>query len=45
MCVAKSLDKHTEGEKKEMSLYHMERSDQSEINLINGSSLTDKMEQ
>lgn len=32
MCVAKSLNKHTE--EKEMSLYHMAQSDQSEINLI-----------
>lgn len=36
--VAKSLNKHTE--KEEMSMYRMDHSDQSEINLINNSLLT-----
>ncbi len=43
VCVAKSLNKHTV--KKETSLYHMDQSDQSEINLINDSFLTNGTEQ
>lgn len=41
-CAAKSLNKRVG--KEEMSLYHMDQSDQSEIDLINGSFLANGRE-